>query len=371
MNNDNNNNLFDIFGVEQPTDHSVPQNDIVSPVPSEHVNNSENVEPIHSVSNPPTNELNYKPVPDEIMDEIRENSKKVINPDEEFMRLYIGPNYEKIVCGGYSYCTLFFGLYYLFYRKQYKLVLPLFCLQLGVALASCFLLERLWYLLLIVNLVVCFVLGISFKQNYISNAEGVISEISNNNSLSENDKKEAIRKAGGVDKRVIILIIVLSCISVILNTVSQKIISNKYSNDFEIHFPEEFKGFEVDAQNNSISYQVGQYTYAEMPLDYRTSDNVCNYKFHTNDEYVASNKDKMEVAKKYMVDKHSLDVDLEEVSFQDNSYLYYYDEKSKTDYYLYISDKWCTEIYVEYVKDTNKKCHEYTEYILTSSKYVK
>lgn len=283
------------------------------------------------------------------------------NSEDELLKLYIGQNYESIVNGGYSYCTLLLGLYYLYYRKQYSQAYMLLFIQMGIVLAYCFLLKDLWYILIFLYTAICFIIGASFKNNYVAKAKEKITE-TNNQNISLDEKKEIIKKTGGVDNKVYILFISISIISYVLTIVTLKFFIS--STDLEFHFPEAFK---QNTTTYTTDYKIGKYEYSDFAVNHRTSDNVCNYKVLVNDEYLGTDKEK--IISKYLKDKYSLDdIVLEKTKYDDKNYFHYYDEKEKKDYYVHLSDKYFSEISATYVKDENKKCHEYTEYILSHAK---
>lgn len=355
MNDNDNNDLFDIYGLEHEKVENNSQNNDNNIVPE--VEENESIQPNNEV----VENIEVKPIPDYI---INEANNKNTNLEDELLKLYIGPNYESIVNGGYSYCTLFFGLYYLFYRKQYKLAYILIFIQVGVILANAFAIRNLWYLLSFLNLAIYFIMGASFKKNYVENAKEKITEINKQN-ISVDEKKEIVKKIGGVDNKAYILFISLTIIAYLSSMLTLNF--STPSTDLEFHFPEEFK---QNTTSDTTQYKIDKYNYYELILNHRTSDNVCNYKVIVNNEYL--NTDKEKTISKYLKDKYSLDnTILEEKKYEDINYFYYYDEKEKKDYYIHISDKYFSEISVKYVKDENKKCHEYTEYILTHTKKIK
>lgn len=387
MNNNDNKDLFDMYGVKhenldntQPTiDNNVTEvnnnNNISTQANSEVVDNNETKLVSDNIINESnTNNTNsdvlvekqeIKPIPDNIINEPTINNSNNLNSEkDELLKLYIGPNYESIVNGSYSYCTMLLGLYYLYYRKQYSQAYMLLLVQAGIILAYDFFLEGLWYILLFSYLIICFILGASFKKNYVAKAKEKITEINKQN-LSLDEKKEIIKKTGGVDNKVYILFISISIIAYISSIITLKYLIP--STDLEFHFPEEFK---QNTTTNTTEYKIGKYEYYDLIVNHRTSDNVCNYKAVVNNEYLGTDKEK--TITKYLEDKYSLEnITLEKTNYEDKEFFHYYDEKEKKDYYIHLSDKYFSEINVTYVKDDNKKCREYTEYILNHTIKIK
>ena len=354
--NNNNNDLFDMYGLEhEKVENNLSNNDnSIAPELKEKITTEQNSEVV--IDNKDT-----KPVPDSIINVINTDN---INSEDELLKLYIGPNYESIVNGSYSYCSLFLGIYYLFYRKQYSQAYMLLFIQVGIILSYDFLLVGLSYLLLLLYAIICLIIGASFKKNYVATAKEKIKEINKQN-ISLDEKKEMIKKAGGVDNKAYLLFVVLLIIAYVSSIVTLNF--HKSSTDLEFHFPEEFQ---QNTTTNTTEYKIDKYEYYDLTINHRTSDNVCNYKVVVNDEYLSADKEKMII--KYLKDKYSLDdIVLEKKKYDDKEYFHYYDEKEKKDYYVHLSDKYFSEISATYIKDKNKKCHEYTEYILSHTRKTK
>ena len=368
----NNNDLFSMFDTnskEEPVTNPQPQ-PVSQPqpvIPQPEVDNKPVPDEIINIVEEPKVEKEFKPIPDEIMNSISKNTGN--NEDKELLRLYVGPNYETMVAGGFSFCTFFFGIYYLFYRKQNKYILPLFGLQIAMSIAYGLLALKVGFVLAVLNIAIYFIIAKNFKRNYIEEAKMKINEIKNQTMILE-EQKELIKKAGGVNLKVIILVIIMPIITTLITLLSMFLFINKVSSDFELHFPEAFNQTSGPTTN---TYKLGNYSYSDVVFNYRNNDNVCNYKFIANNEYTTKNikESKNNIAKKYLKEKHSINNKLKKVTYNNNDYFYYYNEKEKTDYYVYITDKSLTELNIVYVKDTNKKCHEMTEYILNNSKKVK
>lgn len=363
----NNNNLFDMFGVEkqkEPTQTQPIPPQEPTPIVETETNKVQNE--IMSVVVEEPKQEEFKPIPDNIITPSYTNND---NSDKELLKLYVGPNYENIITGGFSFCTLFFGIYYLYYRKQHKYVLPLFIFQIIMSVVYGIFSLKIGFLLSFIQFVIYFMIAKNFKNNYIEEAKLKIGEIQNQ-TMNPEEQKDLIKKAGGVNFKVIFLLILLPTITTSLTLGITFFTINKTNSDFELHFPETFNETSGPTAN---SYKYGKYNYSDVVFNYRNNDNVCNFKFISNDEYTTKNikENKNNIAKKYLKEKHSINDKLKKVTYNNNNYFYYYNEKEKTDYYLYITDKTLTELNIVYVKDTNKKCHEMTEYILNNSKKVK
>ena len=352
--NNNQDDIFDLFGVEKPKEN----NKNISKLDE---NNSVNLEEKEKLKP----EVEEKINPEE-QKEIIPQEPTLANQDnvdkKELLKLYIGPNYENIMYGGYSYLVLFLGGYYLFYRKQYKYAFSLLALSFASFVSFCFLQKSLYTLFGFICFIACFLLGAIFKKQYVSDAEAKIDEILKSEGSIE-EKKNKIKTIGGVDKRVYVFLIVYIVICFAIERGSFYFLQNNSSSAPKLHFPEEFKAYQEDLKNSYTSYKLGKYQYSESSFTYRSLNNVCKYQFKGNNEFVSKDK-KIETARRYLKEKHTKEGKLNKVTYGNNTYFYYYDEKTKEAYYIYITEKGLTEIYVEYIKDTDKECHENTEYIL-------
>ena len=244
----NNNDLFNMFGVEEPTkpvenaNSQSNQSEITNnnqytqlqtqpseiinnnqqTQPSEIINNNQQTQPSEIINNNQqtqsqqinnTNEVSsfIKPIPDEIMQEI--NSPKA-NKDKEMLKLYIGQNYESLAYGGFSFCTFFFGPSYLVYRKQYGSAFILFILNIALSLSPLMMESSVPLILLIINFIIYIYFSVSFKTSYVAKAKETIDRIMFQK-LSIEEKQEMIKKAGGIDNRAFIFYI----LTIIVNSV--------------------------------------------------------------------------------------------------------------------------------------------------------
>ena len=343
MDNKEDNSLFDMYGIEKE--------EVVETTPEIPKKEEVKEEVVETTPEIPIKEEQKEEIEEKNIDNKNDNNNKA-----ELLKLYIGPNYEGFINGGYSYSTLIFGLYYMFYRKKYNYFAILLIIQLAALLSYDFLLQDLYYIFVLIYFVICLFIGIKFKREYVEEAQNKIDEICSKN-ISEEEKKDLIKKTGGTDKKVFILFILITIVSYALSTVTMKFFDKKP--DIFIHAPEEFKS---NVTSSSKSYNIGNYDYSDTIINFRTNDNVCNYKFVTNNEYI--NSDNKKLAIKYLKSKHDLDATVEEEKYGNFKYYHYYDEVSKNDYYFLITKRTMTEINVSYIKDQNKKCREYTKYIL-------
>ncbi len=357
-NNENNNSLLDMFGTGEKKTPEEKQEPLVTMTKEE--------TPV--VNEPIMPEVDNKPVPDEILQEPKKTDNNI--SDKELLKLYIGPNADKILAGGPSLPTFLFGMYYLFYRKMYQQVFILFILQLISNIAETFTPGSANIISTVMGSAILFYgiyLTIKFKGDYVAKAETTIRQIKDNYKTEE-EIIDAVKKAGGVDRKFWILIVIIIFVSTMLSFGKvMKTTLNTNSSDVEIHFPEEFKPFQNEAARNQTSYQVGKYTYTSLVFNYRTTDNVCTFRILYNNEYNTKELDLKEIGQKYMDDKHSIKNDLDKKEIKDKEYLYYHDERAQEDTYLLITNESLTELNVTYIQDKNKKCHGFTNYILENT----
>ena len=355
MDNKDNDSLFSMYGTDEKKEVTQPE---VVP-PQQVVPQPEEKPEIIAVAEIKDN----KPVPDEILKEI--DNKKDTMSDKELLKLYIGPNAEKIMAGGLSFQTFFFGIYYLFYRKMYQQVLILFVLQIASSFFQAISLTMVSTAISSASLFYGIYLTIKFKGDYVAKAERTIREIKSNYQ-SEEEVINAVKASGGVDKRYWLLIVAFILISGVLNFSlgNNQIINNANTSDVEIHFPEEFKPFASEASRNQKDYTIGKYSYTNLVFNYRTNDNVCTFRNLFNNEYHMKPDLSADVAAKYMKEKHDIESKLEEKVINNRTFYYFYNERVQEDTYLLITDKSITEFNVSYIKDKNKKCHELLNYIL-------
>ena len=102
--------------------------------------------------------------------------------DEELLDAYIGKNAEKIRAGGFSLCSLFFGMWYTMYRKMWLLSALWYVTTTILGLF----LPNLSTLTIAVNVLV----AVKFNELYLKNARENINKIKTNNNI----KKSSLRQ---------------------------------------------------------------------------------------------------------------------------------------------------------------------------------
>ncbi len=146
-------------------------------------------------------------------------SKKHYGPnlfkhDEDFLLLneYIGKNVAKMK-NGFSWCSFFFGPFYMFYRKMWVLgviTLILYALP-GMLIPNA-------TIALVVELMISLVLGVKFKDIYLDKALKEIDIIkANNPDKSDEDLIPDVAYKGGVSQIALMVVIGIIIVAVIVN----------------------------------------------------------------------------------------------------------------------------------------------------------
>ena len=136
-------------------------------------------------------------------------SQDFINPNDsmttELMKHFIGNNYDSILRGGFSIPSFIFGIWYLAYRKFWKLFIPLLF---GYIFFAPFVVP----LTFVINVI----LGIKFKKEYLKYVEEKIINIRNQNqNLSYEELKGICKANGGVNKNLILVCIIIGLMIII------------------------------------------------------------------------------------------------------------------------------------------------------------
>lgn len=89
------------------------------PKETDHKEPTINLEPSHEEQFEYSQKYSYAKN-DQQLQNILKNKKSTISPqNEEYLKAYVGNNYEKIKKSSFSFPTFFFGPIYMFYRKLY------------------------------------------------------------------------------------------------------------------------------------------------------------------------------------------------------------------------------------------------------------
>lgn len=173
---------------------------------------------------------------------LNNNDNSVID-NEIYLEAYVGKNYQKIKKGGFSWCCLFLGEYYLLYKKMYPQVFSIYLARLISSLAMPLIWLYLisidfpnkfdsdfYYLLVheflpsVLPFLVTVSIAIFFKENYLKEAKARVDKILEKSSEKTVEQKIDICKREGTTN--IIWVIILVFILVWLET---KIVSDLIS----------------------------------------------------------------------------------------------------------------------------------------------
>ena len=279
---------------------------------------------------------------------------------DELIRLYVGANYEQIALGGFSYCCFLFGWGYLFYRKYYKLAIFLIAFGLITSILYIFTMNGIVNLLFtIISLLIQVYIARNFKKGYIQDANDYIDEKLKQN-ISYEELKTMCKKAGGTDAKAFLAVILFVIIFTIISSICTKIVTGER---IIFHFHEDLKTAISNGDNEE--YNKGAYSYQTMSFTYEDNYNQCDFEIIGNNEYVkTSNEDTGNIAKRYLKDTYSLDVNTKKKNINKINLDTYYDKTNNSYYYFYINKKTMYLIKVDIIKNDGNKCSLYKDYII-------
>lgn len=284
---------------------------------------------------------------------------------EELVKTYVGNNYEVIKHGGFSYCCFLFGWIYLFYRKYYALSYILLGLSLVSSVLYAFLVNYTLYMLMMVGLLIFqFLLGKTFKLNYIRDVnEFVDSKLQEG--LSYEEVRQLCITKGGVDRKFAIVVVAVFVINMCISKLGFDVLT---PSSLKVHYPEEISSGMSDAYDRT--YANLQYNYSEASFKYQDSDNICKYAMYKNDKYILGEVDNaVDVSKKYLLDEYEMDVELETNYYSDLEFNTYFDAANNTFYYIYVDENSMNMLTIKNVKDDTGKCTEFKNYIENHFEY--
>lgn len=115
-----------------------------------------------------------------------------VKSDEDYIKAYVGPNYDKIKNSNFSIPTFFLGTYYFLYRKLwlYATIWIILIPILLVATKSAY---------TIINLIIVAIISINFKKIYLQHATKKVEQIKQQNmDKSSTELLELCKRKGGV-----------------------------------------------------------------------------------------------------------------------------------------------------------------------------
>lgn len=135
-------------------------------------------------------------------------SQNILNDDiykeDMLIDAYIGKKADRLKKGGFSWCTFFFGTYYILYRKMWTFGIILWVI--GIVVGE--VVGTLEWLELIIDLIVGISAACIFKEKYMSHATKKVREIKEKNVNKTHEELMVIcKKKGGTSILPILLII--------------------------------------------------------------------------------------------------------------------------------------------------------------------
>lgn len=203
-------------------------------------------------------------------------AKEQISSEEDYVKAFIGNDYDRIKKSSFSIATLLFGGFYLFYRKMWTYGFLWLILAMMTGFSS--------GLIIIMN----FILAINFSKIYIAYAKNQVQNIKNTNqNKSSTEILEECRKKGGISSSVPGITITLVIIIALFATVysSYKVFSNiETENNTDInHIEDLYYTIPTDFENE----YNGEYIKTFSNVD----DSSCyiklgvTYQYNTINEY--------------------------------------------------------------------------------------
>lgn len=133
------------------------------------------------------------------------------NIDVELIHSYIGKNSDALLKGGFSWCTFFLGMMYIWYRKMYK-VLIAWVIVLVIANAV-FGALKLYPIAAIIQFATYIVIAIKFKDLYIKHVTEQVAQIkASNPGKTKEELVEICMKKGGTTIIPVILFIIFDIV---------------------------------------------------------------------------------------------------------------------------------------------------------------
>ena len=207
-------------------------------------------------------------------------SNRITNPaDDELIDAYIGDKAKKIRNTKFSFCTLFFGVIYLFYRKMWLI---------GSAwiVVSILLNTFLPSLSSPIGNIIRVILAIQFSKLYLKQAADEVNKIKQDSpGLSKEQLKEKCRRKGGTTVVPVIIILVLYLFLFIYffnrfmrnldeSDVNDEIIANKS----EVVDDGKFGSLNIDIPNDFIKSEYSTTTYESYTL--KDDNDYCNLRLN-------------------------------------------------------------------------------------------
>lgn len=218
--------------------------------------------------------------------------------DEKLKEAYVGTNYETIAKENFSVPALFFGVYYLFYRKMYLYGIILLAVITGITI--------LYPDITAIGLIISILVGIFFNKVYLQEVTKRVEKIKNVNSdKTKEEILEICKKKGGTNIAIpIILVFSIAVVAFIgietymyikndkINITNNELKITKGNdsiNDLAYTIPD---GFTVGKYNSS-SYKSYSTNYCRFSITSYGSSIYNNADEYLNKNIYASNSDQV------------------------------------------------------------------------------
>lgn len=301
------------------------------------------------------------------------NQTKHITTDE-LVDIYIGPNVDKLKTNGFSFCTFFFGIMYVFYRKMWLLGI----IWMALAVVTSMFLSSFQ---LVINIIFSLVMAIKFKGMYINHVREEVYKIKDLNTKKTDEEIAMIcQSKGGTSVGLVILSIIIYFGFLIAMVLPAMISSIK----------EQINGF-FNMSGISIEFNESSGTIGKLYMDipemfeesyYSTSD-YKTYRLKKTDNcscYLNLMKSRSslyaEDAKKYMekLSNYSNHNSFGEIIKKDiNSNTWYYTSfmtnYNKKYFYSILKDNFLYYIEFGISKDTDESCSNAYKNIIDSMRF--
>ncbi len=135
--------------------------------------------------------------------QINQNDYRLVNNEDiDLINAYIGPNANKLVNGGFSFCIFFFGAFYAFYRKMWLL-------GIGWILTNIIVNIFLPTFSTLIRFIIGIIIAIKFKEWYLDNAKNMVANIKKDNIDKSRDELLMICQLKGGTSLIPVVILIL------------------------------------------------------------------------------------------------------------------------------------------------------------------
>ena len=300
-------------------------------------------------------------------------SQNILNDDlykeDMLIDAYIGKKADKFKSGGFSWCTFFFGTYYILYRKMWIFGIILWAIGLVIGKV----IGTLEWLELIIDLIVGISAACIFKEKYLSHATKKVREIKEKNANKTHEELMVIcKKKGGTSILPILLIV-----GIVLVTTGMELYQNFDSYNKAKDRLDEIKGnetttpIEITREKLNVTLTAGfeevtndSTLYSSIYREYSSNSSCLFYLSTMNANGATSATEKMEIDRSH----YEVTNPIEEKKINGNTWAY----MSKDNIYFYkiiYNDKIYDIRFTIYSENREKNCSKIHSEILESIKF--